>query len=224
MGEDVGHYDCLCETNGNGNELAATESTCDKDDEIMPTSSAPVIPVAPHTPTPVKIRADISCNRTGNHAKFITTIMLSPVTKMSMSRAAISAQRRASHSEILTSSPYKNKLIAVQSKAKPPKKKADMRRKRTDEGRTRKKIKLTERQSCKKSKYQKPNDSESEPDKSDNDPCIAQYATRTGRKIWLDASIVEHGSTMLVRVVSGPTSNATYVKAAEHERLNDDAV
>ena len=153
----------------NGNEFAATESTCDKDDEILQTSRAPVITTAPHTPTPIKIRADISCNRTGN-AKLITPVMLYPVTKMSMSRAATSAQRRASHSEILTSSPYKNKLIAVQSKAKPAKKKADMRRKRADIGRTRKKIKLTERQSCKKSKYQKPNDSESEPDKSDNDP------------------------------------------------------
>ena len=169
MGEDVGHYDCLCETIGNGNEFAATESTCDKVDDILQTSRAPVISAAPHTPTPIKIRADISCNRTGN-AKFITPVMLSPVTKMSMSRAAISAQRRASHSEILTSSPYKEKLIAVQSKAKPPKKKADMRRKRDDIGRTRKKINLTERQRCKKSKYKKPNDSESEPDKSDNDP------------------------------------------------------
>ena len=227
MGEGVGNYDRptkrsegLCETNGNENEWFATDSTCDKDDHILPTSSAPVISVAPHTPTPIKIRADISCNITGN-AKFISPTMLSPVTKMSMSRAATSARRRASHSEIFTSSPYKNKLLAIQSKAKQPNKKAVMRRKWTDIGPTRKKIKLTERQSCKKSKNQKPNDS---PISLTMARGIAQYTTRTGRRIWLDASIVEHGSAMLVQVVSRPTSNATCVKAVEHWPLNDDAV
>ena len=96
--------------------------------------------------------------------------MLSPVTKMSMSRAETSVQRRASHSDILTSSPYKNKLIAVQSKANPSKKKPVMHRTTTDTGPNRNMIKLSERQSCKKSKHQKPNDAESESDKSDNDP------------------------------------------------------
>ena len=125
--EDVRHYDCLININ---------EIFCDGG---RPTENAPVTSTAPSNRLATKIQPDkMYPDKTDK--EFVTPVMLSPVTTMAIYRAAISARRRTSRSEVLTSSPYKDKLSVAQSKAPAPP--AAGRNKRIRSGPARKKSKL----------------------------------------------------------------------------------